>query len=86
MRVGLDTGVPVLSVSLTPHQFQETPHHLAIYKAHFVTKGEEAASAALGHPVRPPRLARRRRLRHLVLASPHRARIARGLVHESPYP
>jgi len=48
MRVGLDTGVPVLSVSLTPHHFQETEHHVAIYKAHFVQKGREAAHAALG--------------------------------------
>jgi 6,7-dimethyl-8-ribityllumazine synthase len=47
MRAGLDTGVPVLSVSLTPHQFQETPHHIAIYAAHFVEKGREAAQAAL---------------------------------------
>ena len=48
MRAGLDTGVPVLSVSLTPHQFQETDHHTAIYRAHFVIKGREAADAALG--------------------------------------
>jgi len=47
MRVGLDTGVPVLSVSLTPHQYQETDHHNAIYQAHFVDKGREAAQAAL---------------------------------------
>jgi 6,7-dimethyl-8-ribityllumazine synthase len=47
MRVGLDTGVPVLSVSLTPHQYQETDHHNAIYRAHFVDKGREAARAAL---------------------------------------
>ncbi|SFR33894.1 6,7-dimethyl-8-ribityllumazine synthase [Litoreibacter janthinus] len=47
MRAGLDSGVPVLSVSLTPHHFQETEHHLAIYSEHFVTKGREAASAAL---------------------------------------
>jgi 6,7-dimethyl-8-ribityllumazine synthase len=47
MRAGLDTGVPVLSVSLTPHQFQDTPHHNAIYAAHFVEKGREAAQAAL---------------------------------------
>jgi len=46
MRVGLDTGVPVLSVSLTPHQFQETAHHTEIFKAHFVQKGREAAEAA----------------------------------------
>lgn len=48
MRVSLDTGVPVLSVSLTPHHYQETDHHNAIYRAHFVTKGSEAAQAALG--------------------------------------
>jgi len=47
MRVGLDTGVPVLSVSLTPHHFQDTAHHISIYKAHFVEKGREAARAAL---------------------------------------
>lgn len=47
MRAGLETGIPVLSVSLTPHQFQDTPHHTAIYAAHFVEKGREAAQAAL---------------------------------------
>jgi 6,7-dimethyl-8-ribityllumazine synthase len=48
MRAGLETGVPVLSVSLTPHHYQETDHHNAIYRAHFVIKGREAAAAALG--------------------------------------
>ncbi|WP_299673156.1 6,7-dimethyl-8-ribityllumazine synthase [uncultured Roseobacter sp.] len=48
MRAGLETGVPVVSVSLTPHQYQETEHHNAIYRAHFVRKGREAADAALG--------------------------------------
>ncbi|WP_411351750.1 6,7-dimethyl-8-ribityllumazine synthase [Leisingera aquaemixtae] len=47
MRASMDTGVPVLSVSLTPHQYQETEHHNAIYRAHFVEKGREAANAAL---------------------------------------
>lgn len=47
MRVGLDTGVPVLSVSLTPHQYQETDHHNTIYRDHFSVKGREAATAAL---------------------------------------
>jgi len=47
MRAGLDTGIPVLSVSLTPHHYQETDHHNAIYQAHFVEKGREAAQAAL---------------------------------------
>ena len=47
MRAGLETGVPVLSVSLTPHHYQETEHHNAIYREHFLTKGQEAAEAAL---------------------------------------
>lgn len=47
MRAGMDSGVPVLSVSLTPHHYQETDHHNAIYRAHFVEKGREAAKAAL---------------------------------------
>ncbi|CUH69385.1 6,7-dimethyl-8-ribityllumazine synthase 2 [Thalassovita autumnalis] len=47
MRAGLDSGVPVLSISLTPHHFQETAHHKAIYRDHFVEKGREAARAAL---------------------------------------
>lgn len=48
MRAGLETGVPILSVSLTPHHFQETAHHGGIFAAHFVEKGREAARAALG--------------------------------------
>ena len=47
MQAGLETGVPVLSVSLTPHHYQETEHHTAIFKAHFVQKGREAAEAAM---------------------------------------
>lgn len=47
MRVGLDTGVPVLSVSLTPHHYQETDHHNAIYRAHFVEKGREARTNSI---------------------------------------
>jgi 6,7-dimethyl-8-ribityllumazine synthase len=46
MRAGMDTGVPVLSVSLTPHHYHETDHHNAIYREHFVIKGREAATAA----------------------------------------
>ncbi|SFA91515.1 6,7-dimethyl-8-ribityllumazine synthase [Poseidonocella pacifica] len=48
MQAGLESGVPVLSVSLTPHHFQETEHHTRIYSEHFVQKGREAAEAALG--------------------------------------
>ncbi len=47
MRASLDTGVPVLSVSLTPHQYQDTDHHNATFRAHFTEKGREAARAAL---------------------------------------
>ena len=47
MRAGMDSGVPVLSVSLTPHQYRETEHHSQIYRTHFVEKGREAARAAL---------------------------------------
>jgi 6,7-dimethyl-8-ribityllumazine synthase len=47
MRVSLDTDVPVLSVSLTPHHFQPTEHHIAVFTRHFVEKGREAAQAAL---------------------------------------
>jgi 6,7-dimethyl-8-ribityllumazine synthase len=46
MRAGLDSGVPILSVSLTPHHYQETDHHKQIYLSHFVEKGREAARAA----------------------------------------
>lgn len=46
MRAGMDSGVPVLSVSLTPHHYQETAHHTAIFRQHFVQKGREAAHAA----------------------------------------
>lgn len=47
MQAGMDTGVPVLSVSLTPHHFQEGEFHKAIFTDHFVKKGREAAQAAL---------------------------------------
>ena len=47
MKAGLETGIPVLSVSLTPHNFQETDHHKEIFKRHFVEKGREAADAAI---------------------------------------
>lgn len=47
MRAQMDTGVPVLSVVLTPHNFQETEAHISFFKEHFVEKGREAAQAAL---------------------------------------
>ena len=47
MRVGLDTGVPILSVSLTPHHFRESEQFQGFFRKHFVEKGREAANAAL---------------------------------------
>jgi 6,7-dimethyl-8-ribityllumazine synthase len=54
MRVQLDTDVPVFSVSLTPHNFQDTNDYKAFFKKHFLKKGQEAAEAvhmmvSLGH-------------------------------------
>ena len=46
MRVQLDTGIPVLSIVLTPHQFQETDSHIDFFRQHLVGKGREAARAA----------------------------------------
>lgn len=47
MQAGLETGVPVYSVSLTPHNYQETDHHNNIYREHFIQKGKEAGNAVL---------------------------------------
>ena len=46
MRAQLDANVPVLSIVLTPHHFQETQAHTDFFRRHFVRKGEEAARAA----------------------------------------
>jgi len=45
MKVQLDTEIPVFSVVLTPHHFQETPAHQDFFRAHFIQKGAEAARA-----------------------------------------
>ncbi|TBN44040.1 6,7-dimethyl-8-ribityllumazine synthase [Paracoccus subflavus] len=45
MTVGLETGVPCFSVSLTPHNYQETDLLTGFYRDHFVKKGAEAANA-----------------------------------------
>ncbi|WP_102224780.1 6,7-dimethyl-8-ribityllumazine synthase [Acidimangrovimonas sediminis] len=47
MRAQMDTGVPVFSVSLTPHHFQPTAEHVGFFREHFVKKGAEAADAVL---------------------------------------
>ena len=48
MRVQLDTGVPVLSVVLTPKDFHGHAEHTQFFLDHFVVKGAEAARACLG--------------------------------------
>ncbi len=47
MQIQLETEVPILSVVLTPHQFQETDAHISFFKEHFKIKGTEAAKACL---------------------------------------
>lgn len=47
MEVGLKTGVPVLSLSLTPHHFQPSEEHHGFFREHFIKKGREAAEAAV---------------------------------------
>jgi 6,7-dimethyl-8-ribityllumazine synthase len=47
MDVQLKTDVPVLSISLTPHNFQPGAAHEDFFHAHFLRKGREAADAAL---------------------------------------
>lgn len=46
MRASLDASVPILSIVLTPHNYQETPVHQAFFRDHFVEKGREAGRAA----------------------------------------
>ncbi|EPX75673.1 6,7-dimethyl-8-ribityllumazine synthase [Salipiger mucosus] len=48
MAAQMTTGVPVFSVSLTPHNYQETEAHNAFFREHFVGKGAEAARAVRG--------------------------------------
>jgi 6,7-dimethyl-8-ribityllumazine synthase len=45
MDVQLDLEVPILSMVLTPHHFQETPAHENFFFEHFKLKGVEAAQA-----------------------------------------
>ncbi len=48
MEAQMKTGVPVFSVSLTPHHFQPTNEHVNFFAQHFLKKGAEAAQAVLG--------------------------------------
>lgn len=45
MQAQMETGVPVFSVSLTPHRFHGGDEHVKFFTEHFVKKGREAASA-----------------------------------------
>lgn len=47
MRVQLDTGVPILSVVLTPLNFHEHEAHHKFFFDHFSLKGKEAADACV---------------------------------------
>jgi 6,7-dimethyl-8-ribityllumazine synthase len=45
MAAQMATGVPVFSVSLTPHHYQPVDALTAFYREHFVKKGAEAVNA-----------------------------------------
>jgi 6,7-dimethyl-8-ribityllumazine synthase len=45
MNVQLESEVPILSVVLTPHQFEDTPAEDNFFYQHFKIKGAEAAHA-----------------------------------------
>jgi 6,7-dimethyl-8-ribityllumazine synthase len=47
MRAQLDSGVPVLSVVLTPQAFHEHDTHTKFFAEHLVNKGREAARACV---------------------------------------
>lgn len=47
MRVQLDTGVPLLSVVLTPLNFHDKEEHNKFFFDHFKVKGQEAAVACM---------------------------------------
>ena len=47
MQVSLETGVPVISMVLTPHRFHEHDEHNRFFREHFKVKGVEAAAACI---------------------------------------
>ena len=47
MRVQLDSGIPILSVVLTPHHFNDGSEHRQFFHDHFRIKGREAAHACI---------------------------------------
>jgi 6,7-dimethyl-8-ribityllumazine synthase len=47
MNVQLQTGVPVLSAVLTPHNYHDSAEHHRFFFDHFKVKGKEAANACV---------------------------------------
>ena len=47
MRVQLDSGVPIVSMVLTPHQFHDHGIHENFFREHFKVKGAEAAAVCI---------------------------------------
>jgi len=47
VRAGLDTGVPVLSMVLTPLNFHQSEQHHKFFFDHFTIKGKELAAACV---------------------------------------
>ena len=45
MNIQVDVEIPILSMVLTPHQFQETEAHESFFFEHFKLKGRETAQA-----------------------------------------
>ena len=45
MQAQMETGMPVFSAVLTPHNFHGSDEHVSFFKEHFVKKGKEAAHA-----------------------------------------
>ena len=47
MRVQLETGIPVISAVLAPHQFNGHETHMNFFAKHFETKRVETANACI---------------------------------------
>lgn len=78
MAVQLETGVPVLSVVLTPHHFHAGEEHQEFFAAHFVRKGAEAARASVATAELMQRLEREQLLPSSAPDVPTAGQVARG--------
>jgi len=47
MQVQLETGTPVFTAVLTPHNFHSSEEHITFFREHFVVKGAEVAKACV---------------------------------------